>query len=108
MRKVARKDATGGAAIVVPIGSGRGESGGKVFDNGSAAYKVNIPKDGNYRLLARVFWKDTSNNSFFYAWDGGKPEMLGNDGDYGKWHWIQTGPKRVEGRRTLLGHSESR
>jgi hypothetical protein len=96
MRKVAKRDATGGAVIVVPTGSGRGEIGGRVLDNGSATYKVNIPKEGKYRLIARVFWKNTSNNSFFYTWDGGTPRMVGNDEDYGKWHWIQTEPKRLK------------
>ena len=56
--KSARKDAAGGAVIVAPVGSGRGERGGKVLDNGYATYKINIPKDGNYRLNARVFWKN--------------------------------------------------
>jgi len=103
MRKLVRKDSAGGAVIVVPLGSGRGENGGKVLDNGKATYKINIAKDGKYSLCARVFWRNTSNNSFFYAWDGGKPQMLGNDEDYGKWHWIQTEPKRLKaGEHSLV------
>jgi hypothetical protein len=102
MRKLPRKDAAGGAVIVAPIGSGRGEIGGKVLDNGYATYKLNIPKDGDYRLHARVFWKNTSNNSFFYAWDGGEPKMLGNDEDFGRWHWVQTEPKHLKAGKNNL------
>jgi hypothetical protein len=90
MQKMARTDAVGGAIILVPAGSGRGEKDGKATDNGYATYKISVPKDGKYRLQARVFWKNTSNNSLFHAWDGGEPKMLGNDENYDKWHWVPT------------------
>ena len=103
MRKVARNDAAGGFAIVAPVGSGRGEKGGKVLDNGYATYKINIPKDGKYRVNARVFWKNGDCNSFFYAWDDGKPKLLGNDDVFGRWHWIQTEANRLRaGEHTLV------
>jgi hypothetical protein len=103
MRALLEKDATGGVSIFAPPGAGRGENGGKVLDNGRATYKISIPKDGTYRLNARVFWKNTSSNSFFYAWDGGKPQILGNDENFGKWHWIQTGPTHLKaGEHTLV------
>jgi hypothetical protein len=103
MKKVARSDATGGFVIVAPQGCGRGEIGGKVLDNGYATYKINIPKDGDYRLNARVFWKNGDCNSFFYAWDGGKPKLLGNDDVFGRWHWIQTEANRLKaGEHTLV------
>jgi hypothetical protein len=103
MQKADRADATGGSVIFVPLGSGRGEKDGKSLDHGSATYKVEIPKDGKYRLNARVFWKNTSNNSLFYAWDAGEPQVLGNDEEYGKWHWIQTEPAIIKaGEHTLI------
>jgi len=50
-----------------------------------------------------VSWPNGSSNSFFYAWDGGDPKMLGNDDVYGKWHWIQTEPKALKaGEHTLV------
>jgi hypothetical protein len=103
MRALLEKDAAGGVSVFAPPGAGRGENGGKVLDNGRATYKISIPKDGTYRLNARVFWKSTSNNSFFYAWDGGKPQILGNDENFGKWHWIQTEPTHLKaGEHTLV------
>jgi hypothetical protein len=103
MTGVARSDAAGGFVIVARRGSGRGEKGGTVLNNGYATYKVNIPKDGDYRLNARVFWKNGDCNSFFYAWDDGKPALLGNDDVFGRWHWIQTESKRLKaGRHTLV------
>ncbi|MGA7698205.1 MAG: hypothetical protein WCB27_01240 [Thermoguttaceae bacterium] len=103
MTGVARSDAAGGFVIVAPLGSGRGEKGGKVLDNGYVTYKVNISKDGEYRLNARVFWKNGDCDSFFYAWDDGKPKLLGNDDVFGRWHWIQTEAKRLKaGEHTLV------
>ena len=83
------------------------KSGGEVLDNGYATYKINIPKDGNYRLNARVFWKNGDCNSFFYAWDDGKPKLLGNDDVFGRWHWIRTESKRLKAGEHLLDHSQS-
>jgi len=103
MTAVARSDAASGFVIVAPVGSGRGEKGGKVLDNGYATYKVNVPKDGDYRVNARVFWKNGDCNSFFYGWDDGKPKLLGNDDEYGRWHWIETEAKRLKaGAHTLV------
>jgi hypothetical protein len=103
MRKLARSDAAGGFAVAVPTGSGRGEAGGKVLDNGYATYKIAIPEDGKYRVSARVFWPNDSANSFFYAWDGGPPKLLGNDELLRKWHWIETSPTPLKaGEHTLV------
>jgi hypothetical protein len=103
MRKVARKDAAAGAVVVAPAGSGRGEKGGKALDNGYAAYKIDIPKDGKYRVAARVFWPHGSSNSFFYAWDEEPPELLGNEDVFGRWHWIKTAARRLNaGQHTLV------
>ncbi|MCC6127350.1 MAG: hypothetical protein IT426_20505 [Pirellulales bacterium] len=103
MQKAAWADATGGGVVFVPRGSGRGEKNGKPLDNGSATYDVDIPQDGKYRLRARVFWDNTSNNSLFYAWDGNEPQILGNDEEYGKWHWIETDPAELKaGKHTLV------
>ncbi len=96
-------DAAGGRLILVPAKFGRGEKNGKALDNGSATYKVEIPKDGNYRLRARVFWPNGSNNSFFYNWDAEEPVILGNDDEYGKWHWIETKAKQLKaGEHALI------
>ena len=47
--------------------------------------------------MARVLvqWKNTSNNSLFFSWDAAKPEVLGNDEEYGRWHWVETKPVRL-------------
>jgi hypothetical protein len=110
MQKTTRADATGGAAIYVPSESGRGEKNGKPIDNGQATYKIDIPQDGAYRLRARVFWKNTSNNSLFFAWDDGKAEILGNDELYEKWHWIETEPTTLtagEHRLTIRNRDDN-
>jgi hypothetical protein len=103
MQKTERADATGEAVILVPVGAGRGEKDGKALANGSATYKIAVRQDGKYRLRARVFWKNTSNNSLFFAWDNAEPQILGNDEEYNKWHWIETKPQTLKaGEHTLV------
>jgi hypothetical protein len=95
MQVATNTEASGGQVIVVPTGAGRGELNGKVLDAGWATYTVNVPRDGDYVLQARTWWKNTSNNSLFFAWDDAKPEILGNDETYGQWHWVETKSVRL-------------
>jgi hypothetical protein len=93
---------TPGSWLPVSEGVGRGEKGGKAIDNGWAAFTVDVPNDGDYRLNARVFWKNGDCNSFFYAWDDDEPKLLGNDDVFGRWHWISTKPKHLKAGKHRL------
>jgi hypothetical protein len=102
MSKTNRDDAAGGRIIVVPLGSGRGEKNGRAIDNGYATYEIEIPNGGDYRLNARVFWKNGDCNSFFYAWDDDEPKLLGNDDVFARWHWISTKPAHLKAGKHRL------
>lgn len=61
---------------------------------GHLIFKVNIPEEGQYTLWARVLWPDGCGNSFFVRQQGRNRRVLGEDGTYDSWHWIDLkGPK---------------
>lgn len=94
MRSQRNTTAAGGTVVLAPLGTGLGfdEATGKILDKGWAEYRVHIPRTGAYRLWARGYWADGYSDSFFVAWDGGKPTLLGNDSTYKRWHWVQMEP----------------
>ena len=58
-------------------------------DAGSATWTMQIPREGQYTLLAQCWWLDDKGNSFYAQIDGMEPVQLGNDNRMGEWQWIQ-------------------
>ncbi len=54
---------------------------------GQATLKVNLAKAGTYYVFARTFWENGCGNSIGVSVNG-QERMLGEDGSYGKWHWV--------------------
>lgn len=74
---------SGGKIIEIEQGAGEGSKVG-----GSAKYKINLKEGGTYYFWARCWWLDSCGNSFSMK-IGDKPEfIMGNDGTYNSWHWI--------------------
>lgn len=82
------------------LGKMSGASGGKalqtpdrdknqLFSGGGAGFDVQIPERGDYRLAARVFWRDGCGNSVRVKVGDEQECMLGNDGSYRYWHWVE-------------------
>ncbi len=55
---------------------------------GSATYKFNVKKAGNYYVWARTFWANGCGNSVEASVNGGDGKILGEDGTYDDWHWV--------------------
>ncbi|MCK5801194.1 MAG: hypothetical protein KAI66_00110, partial [Lentisphaeria bacterium] len=70
---------------------------------GYAEWTVEIPHDGEYFLWTQVYWVDPKGNSLFARFDDGQEMIVGNDSNYRKWHWVQSGPVRlVKGKHRLV------
>lgn len=54
---------------------------------GQATLKLNVAKAGNYYLHARTFWENGCGNSILLSVNG-QERMLGEDGTYNAWHWV--------------------
>lgn len=59
---------------------------------GQATYKVNLTKAGNFYVFARTFWENGCGNSVMLVVNG-KELILGEDGTYNKWHWVDNPTK---------------
>ncbi len=56
---------------------------------GSATIRFKAPKAGVYTLWARVYWANGCGNSIAANVNGaGSDKVLGEDGNYDKWHWV--------------------
>ncbi len=55
---------------------------------GSATIHFKAPRTGVYTLWARVYWANGCGNSILTVVNGGSPKILGQDGNYDKWHWV--------------------
>ena len=77
----ASKDYSGTGYIHIPWD--KNETKGK----GQASFKLNAPKAGNYYVFARTFWENGCGNSILLIING-QERMLGEDGTYNKWHWV--------------------
>ncbi len=62
-----------------------------------------VDKPGKYRLWLRAWWRDGCGNSFAAAMDGGKPMLVGNDGTYRVWHWVEGPVLDLKNGRHELG-----
>lgn len=61
---------------------------------GFLKFKVKVPEAGQYKLWGRVLWPDGCGNSFFVCKQGRPNQILGEDGTYDSWHWVELqGPK---------------
>lgn len=78
--------ASGASAVDLPSGSGQGWRG---KGGGSVTYRVDMPRDGQYRLWARALWKDGCTNAFFLTANHGPRFVFGNDAVFGAWHWVK-------------------
>lgn len=63
------------------------EEAGKT--KGSATYTINVTSAGNYYVWARTYWKDGCGNSVGVQIDEYSPAILGQDGTYNHWHWVE-------------------
>ena len=71
---------------------------------GSATLKFNVKTAGVYYVWARTFWANGCGNSVEVSVNGSSPKILGEDGNYDKWHWVG-GKARVQlkaGANTLV------
>ena len=75
------KDYSGKGYIHIPWD--KNETKGK----GQATLKVNVAKPGMYYVFARTFWENGCGNSIGLSINE-QERMLGEDGSYGKWHWV--------------------
>ncbi len=78
--------ASGGGGLRIPEGAGTGwreEAGGE------AKYVVDLPGDAKWTLWGRTRWKDGCGNAFYVSVNGGRKLILGNDAEFGRWHWVR-------------------
>jgi hypothetical protein len=82
-RVVADDECSGGTCIGIPRGAGKsGQAPAK------AVYAVQIARKAVYRAWLRVKWTDGDGNSLFLVLPGKEPAIVGQDGTYGRWHWV--------------------
>lgn len=91
-------EASGGAMLAIARWAGAGWRG----ESGAATYDFEIPEAGRYTLWARVRWLDGCGNSFFLRVGDALRQVLGNDAEFGSWHWIKAGPFRLNKCRTPI------
>lgn len=59
------------------------------FTNGTLQYEPWIEAPGEYALWGRVKWRDGCNDAVSVIVNGGRSLVLGNDANYGVWHWTR-------------------
>ncbi len=91
LKKVAKADKawSGGGYIDIPWDRN------KTKGIGSATLKFNVKTAGVYYVWARTFWANGCGNSVEVSVNGSSPKILGEDGNYDKWHWVG-GKARVQ------------
>lgn len=92
MKKTASANASGGYFIEIPVRRPHAQTEGAPADTGSATYTVKIPSAGVWQFWGRSMWYDACGNSFFVKIGGNPAVQFGQDGTYGRWHWVK-GPK---------------
>lgn len=87
MRLVGNGDAvSAGGYVELPLGSGQGWRG---QGTGNVTYRVDLPRDGLYRVWGRTLWQDGCTNAFFLSANQGEPMVFGNDAVFNRWHWVK-------------------
>ena len=56
---------------------------------GGAAFDLTIDKEVAGKIWLRVWWEGSCGNTVFVKMDDGKPVVVGNDGTYDAWHWLE-------------------
>lgn len=88
-------------SLGVPLGAGKPPEAAE----GRAAFTFEVRRPGVYTLWLRAWWTDTCANSVAAACDAGAPELAGNDGTYGAWHWVRGPQYRLEAGAHVLNLS---
>lgn len=78
-RVVQADGASGGAALAIPDGRGKGI--------GRATLNLTVPESGRYLLFARVYWADGCGNSIGFRLGGHEVRLA--DEIYQRWHHIE-------------------
>lgn len=100
------EEASGGAYVELPLGAGqgwRGEGGGRIV------YKVDVEREDDYRVWARVKWQDGCTNAFFMSANNQPNVVLGNDAIFEQWHWVKgqsVSLKKGVNQLTFSNHSD--
>ncbi len=55
----------------------------------SLSYPVTIAEPGTYKLWVRAWWEDGCGNSVAAQVGNNKSALVGNDGTYRVWHWVE-------------------
>ena len=77
--------------------------GNKLKGKGQAVYKFRAPKSGLFTLWARTMWAQGCGNSILVSVNGDTPEIIGQDGTYGDWHWLRGARVKLKaGTNTLV------
>ncbi len=93
-----------GKCLVLPKGVGHGKEGnsGPIVDNGWVDFPFTTAAPLEYRLWARVFFRDPDSNSFFVVVDGRLRGMLADE-KWNRWHWtVLPGSIRLQAGRHIL------
>jgi len=75
--------ASGGKCVSIPEGAGKPPE-----VKGDLSFLIDVKKEGRYLLWARCWWDDGCGNSFKLAVDDAEPVVVGEDGTYKRWHWV--------------------
>jgi hypothetical protein len=89
MAKATSSVTSGGAYIHIPLKRPHGTEEGAPSDQGRATYKIKVPAKGKYRFWGRAHWYDGCGNSFFLKVGDKPPVVFGQNGTYGRWHWVR-------------------
>ena len=89
--KIADTTASAGKAVTYPLKRPHAaeENPGIKGDGGNTTYKVNLAHDGTYRIWVLAWWFDGCGNSYFVNVDNAGTQVVGQDGTYRRWHWVQ-------------------
>jgi len=77
------KDISGGSYIEIPWDPDK-----KYAGRGEAVYRFTVEEPGLYYLWARTWWANGCGNSIEIQIDNYPKAMLGEDGTYDRWHWV--------------------
>lgn len=88
-------------SLGVPLGAGKPPEAVE----GRVAFAFEVRQPGTYTLWLRAWWTDACANSVAAACDAGAPELAGNDGTYGAWHWVRGPQYRLDAGAHVLNLS---
>jgi len=88
--KISDATASGGKAVTYPLKRPHAdqENPGIKGDGGNTIYKVNLPREGTYRIWVLAWWYDGCGNTYFVNVDNTGTQVVGQDGTYKRYHWV--------------------